>query len=411
MKKLLAVALTLALMLSMTAMALAEGKTIVYWTMWNSTEPQGQAIQEAVDAYMKATGNVVDLQFKGRNGIREGLEPALEAGTTIDLFDEDLDRVNKQWGKYLLDLEELAKKNDYEASANAGLMKAVRDLADGTLKTIPYQPFVFNYFYNPEIFEKAGVTELPVTWEDFLAVCQKVKDAGFVPVSNDDAYIDQPLGYHLARLIGEKGVEKVVNEGLWAEEPAVLKTAQAFEDMATKGFFSPTISSSPWPSNQNGEFALGEAAMYLNGSWLPNEVKSVAGEDFVWGCFAYPELEGGVNGRETANFGGQVLAINAKSEVAEEAFEIIKYITKGEFDLKLSQMSLGIPADSNNTEWPAQMALVKPVMDALTDRWGWGAGIEANPDIFPIIKENIQKLMGGLITAQEFVDTLEAAAK
>ena len=44
------------------------------------------------------------------------------------------------YGKYLLDLEDLAKENDYEATANAGLMAACRDAGGGTLKTIPYQP-------------------------------------------------------------------------------------------------------------------------------------------------------------------------------------------------------------------------------------------------------------------------------
>ena len=94
----------------------AEGGTLVYWSMWESTEPQGQAIQKAIDAFTAETGIKVDAQFKGRTGIREGLQPALDAGTNIDLFDEDIDRVNKTWGQYLLDLEDLAKAADYEAT-------------------------------------------------------------------------------------------------------------------------------------------------------------------------------------------------------------------------------------------------------------------------------------------------------
>lgn len=77
---------------------------LVYWSMWEATEPQGQAIQEAIDAYTKETGVEVDVQFKGRTGIREGLESALKSGTNIDMFDEDIDRVNGTWGSYLMDL-------------------------------------------------------------------------------------------------------------------------------------------------------------------------------------------------------------------------------------------------------------------------------------------------------------------
>ncbi len=413
MKKGLAWLLVMILSLSMVAVsASAEGKTIVYWTMWNSTEGQGIAIQKAVDAYMAATGNTVDLQFKGRSGIRDGLEPALAANTTVDLFDEDIDRINLIFGKYLYNLEDFAKAADYEATANAGLMAACRALTDGQLKSLPYQPFIFNMFYNPQIFEAAGVTAVPTTWAEFLDVCQKIKDAGFIPLTCDDAYIDCLFGYHMARYIGSDGVSKVVKEGLFAEEPAVLKFAQDYADLAAKGFLSPTIGSSVWPANQNGEFALeGQAAMYLNGSWLPNEVKELVEPGFVFGCFAYPALEGGKTGTDAANFGSQAFGVNKDSQVAQEAFDLAAFITKGEYDLVLAQESLGIPADSTNTDWPAVLANVKPVMDAVMVRYPWAAGAEDNNNVTPVLKENLQKLLGGTITPQEFVDNLEASVK
>ena len=108
-----------------------DGTGLVYWSMWESTEPQGQVIKEAVDKFSADTGVAVDVQFKGRTGIREGLQPALDAGTNIDLFDEDIDRVNTTWGAYLMDLEELAKASDYDATANASLMDALETGPDG----------------------------------------------------------------------------------------------------------------------------------------------------------------------------------------------------------------------------------------------------------------------------------------
>ncbi len=411
MKRALTILLAVMMLLSMAGVASAEGKTIVYWSMWESTEPQGIVIQEAINAYQAATGNTVDVQFKGRTGIREGLQPALDAGTGIDLFDEDIDRVNKTWGAYLMDLEELAKASSYEETAISGLISACREAGGGTLKSIPYQPNVFAYFYSQEIFDEAGVEGVPATWTEFLDVCRKIKDAGYIPVTSDDAYILTMLGYHLARLIGEEGVNDVVMNGKWAEEPAVLKTAQAYEELAKLGYLSPTIGSAVWPINQNGELALGDAAMYLNGSWLPNEVKAMTGPDFVWGCFSYPAVEGGKDGVEASNYGAQVYAINKDSQVAAEAFELIAYITKGEFDAKLSVESVGIPADTANGEWPAMLAAVKEVMGGLSVRYSWAAGIENNVNMTPILKENFQKLCAGKLTAQEFVDAMEAASK
>ncbi len=394
---------------SAAAPAEGGGKTIVYWSMWDSTEPQAIALQKAIDAYQTETGNTVDVQFKGRTGIREGLEPALDAGTTIDMFDEDIDRVNGMWGKYLLDIEDMAAAVDYDATAIPGLMSACRDAGGGTLKSIPYQPNVFNFFYNQQIFTEAGVTEVPATWDDFLAACEKIKAAGYIPITCDDAYILCMLGYHMGRIAGEDAVIDIVTNGNWAENPAALQAAQAYEELATKGYFSPNIASNVWPAGQNGEFALGEVAMYLNGSWLPNEVRSITGDEFEWGCFSYPAVEGGQTGTEAANYGAQVLAINNKSEVAQEAFDLICYFTKGEYDNMLAQESLGIPADTTNSEWPAQLAAVKPVMESLSTRWTWAVGIETNADMTPVIKENLLKLCGGTMTAQQFIDTLEAA--
>ena len=395
-----------------------DSETLVYWSMWEATEPQGQAIQAAVDAYTAETGVKVDLQFKGRTGIREGLQPALDAGTKIDMFDEDIDRVNSAWGKYLMDLEDLAAANNYEATANAGLMAACREAAGGTLKSIPYQPNVFGFFYNVDLFEQAGITVAPTTWDELLDCCAKLKAAGITPMTMDDAYATCVIGYHLGRYVGEAGVRKIVTEGLW-DDPAVLQMAKDIEELATNGYYSEYVGSNVWPQGQNVELAGGTVAMYLNGSWLPNEVKATAGENFRWGCFAYPALnacetniEGAVaTGTESNNFGAQVYAINKDSAMAEEAFALITKITKGEFDAKLAEMSIGIPADSTNTEWPALVSCAKPVMDGSTARFTWAVGVETNADMTPVIKENFIKLMAGTLDAEGFVQAMLEASK
>ena len=384
----------------------ASSDGLVYWSMWEATEPQGKVLKEAVDAFTAETGIPVDVQFKGRTGIREGLQPALDAGTNIDLFDEDIDRVNKTWGDYLLDLEELAKANDYEKTANAGLINACREVGNGTLKSIPYQPNVFAMFYNQEIFDKAGVTEVPKTWEELDAACAKIKEAGCTPITSDDAYSLSRFGYHLVRIDGYEKASEIVKEGKW-DDPSVLEVAKAYEDFAKKGYFSEQIASNVWPAGQNQELALGTAAIYLNGSWLPNEVKDITGEDFNWGCFSYPAVKDGKDGVEASNYGAQVFAINKKSTKAEDAFKLIQFFTKGKYDEKLSQESLGIPADSDNKDWPKQLANVRPVMEELKTRYPWAASAEDNVDMTPILKENFMKLCGGSITAEEFVANLK----
>ena len=216
-------------------------------------------------------------------------------------FDEDVNRVNGSWGKYLLDLEDVAK--DYESEhGNETLFKIARAAyEDGTLHSIPYQPSIFGFFYNKTLFDKAGIKEVPTTWDELDAVCAKLKDAGITPITADDAYMTSFIGYHLARYIGQDGVkslvtgEEVNGQNVTWDDERVLAAAQSFADFAKKGYFSKNIATNVYPAGQNQEFAPGDAAIVICGSWLPNEAKASVAEDLEWGYFNYPSVPNGTD--------------------------------------------------------------------------------------------------------------------
>lgn len=386
-----------------------DGVKLVYWSNWEATETQGQIISEAVAEFAEETGCEVDLEFKGRSGIKQGLIPALDAGQQVDLFDGAGNKSN--FGDRIISVESLMAENDYEKDSNAAMMALCRSYyADGETREIPYQMKANGYMYNKALFREAGIEAVPTNWDEFLDCCQKLLDAGITPLTTDDAYTPQAFGYHLARMIGSDAVKDVVDNGLWAETPEVLATAQAFEDLASKGFFSELVASNVFPNGQNMEFATGQVAMYAAGTWLPNEVRNITGDDFEWGFFNYPEVEGGINGTEAMVIGSQSFAITSMCENAEAAFALIQKITHGEWDAKLAEGTLGLPIDVNNSEWPDQIADAKPYFDSCTEILAISGGLENNPDITPALKENLAKLYAGQITAQEFVNNMEAAA-
>lgn len=399
-----------------------SGKKLVYWAMWSEEEPQAKVIKEAITKYTKDTGVEVDVQFKGRNGQREGLQPALDAKQQIDLFDEDVNRVNGSWGKYLLDLEDIAK--DYEAKhGNETLFKIARNAygqtheGDETLHSIPFQPSIFGFFYNKTLFEKAGVEAVPTTWEEFDAACAKLKAANITPITADDAYMTSFIGIHLARYIGQDGVKSLVGgeevNGVtvkW-DDPKVLAAAESFADFAKKGYFSKNITTNAYPAGQNQEFAPGDAAIVICGSWLPNEAKESVADDLKWGYFNYPSVPEGTDDNTANNIANQVYAINKDSKMSKEAMELITYITAGDFDKKMTEEAVCIPTDKENADaWPEALQEVKAGFDATTTYYDWAAGVENNNDLTPAIKENTIKLAGGSIDAAGFISAMTKAA-
>ena len=97
--------------------------------------------------------------------------------------------------------------------------------------------------------------------------------------------------------------------------------------------------------------------------------------------------------------------------MADEAFELIEYITTGEFDKKMTEDALCIPTDKANADaWPTELSGVKEAFDATTTYYDWAAGVESNNDITPVLQENTQKLASGKLDAAGFIKAMKEAA-
>ncbi|MDR2019773.1 MAG: extracellular solute-binding protein [Treponema sp.] len=381
------------------------GAGLVYWSMWNETEPQGQVIARAVEAFTKETGIKVDINFNGRD-IRKTLQPALDSGEVIDIFDEDIERVSNTWGNYLLPLDSYIAK-DYPTTngqpfadvVNKTLLDLARQLGGGSVRNIPYQPSAFVTMYNKDLFQKAGIVSVPKTWDEMLDVCAKLKAAGVMGITVDDAYMACLFGYTMDRMIGLDATLAMVKNNDFTG-PQVLAFGQLWENMARNGYISQKAASNIYPAGQVEEIAKGTVAMYLNGTWLPNEIKGNA-PNMKWGAFAWPAIAPAGDGINANNFGAQSFGINKNTKYPDEAFRLIVWLTTGTWDAVLAEESIGIPM-ANASSWPAALAEAKAVVDATTIRLPWAVGMEDSPGINAKIKENFAKLIMGDLNAGQF---------
>lgn len=87
--------------------------------------------------------------------------------------------------KVFVDLGLLEDLSDvWEAEGLYEKMPAVvgASSVDGKQYGVPYAYYAWGFYYRKDLFEKAAITETPYTWEEFLAVGEKLNAAGITPV-------------------------------------------------------------------------------------------------------------------------------------------------------------------------------------------------------------------------------------
>nr|WP_314767291.1 extracellular solute-binding protein [uncultured Lachnoanaerobaculum sp.] len=384
---------------------------IEYWSSWSETEAQADALREAADEFMKANPGVkINFTFNGRDN-RNLVGSAVSAGTKVTMMDANADNIKSMWSEMTMDLTPYFEES-YESTGGQKYIDRIMPsmsglsakLFDGKYSYFPYAPQAFMIFCNKNIFDDCGITKYPETWTEFMDACEKIKAKGYTPVTTDSNYATSWVGYYMSRLMGNDEVAKLSNDPSAWSNPKVLEAAKAIEDMAKKGYFDPVIETNTYPNAQQSMVINEKIAMYINGTWLPNEVKDSTPDDFKWGSFAFPTVEGGVDDQTSGCYSSYGIAINkdATEEEAKAAAAFGVYVTTA-FDQKFSDMANAIPVGVDGV-WPDSLKDAQQVISKYTNRYPSQTALILNSNSKQIIADACLKLMGGSITAEEFVE-------
>ena len=381
-----------------------SGVELTYWSMWNSAEPQGQVLQEAADAFSEQTGAKINIEWKGRD-IKTIVMAALESGEKIDMFEDSDSNMATVYKDYLYDLTDMAAAADYENHSFKCLTDYLVNKA-GFLCAIPEQPQVGGVFYNKDIFEACGITEVPATWEDYLAACQTMVDNGYQPLALDSTYADFMFTYHLDRVIGTEAISDLAVNGGWSENEGVIQAAQQQIDFINAGYLADGAPDE-YPASQNKIGLTGEVAMVVCANYVASEVNNNTGTEVNWGMFNYPEVEGGVD-PSNAYAGSNAIGITSYSENPQAAFDFAMFLTTGEYDQKMADTASQIPADPSNTA-PAMLDGTIETLQATVNPLTWNAGLNDNADLKTSLKDVIIGLYEGrYATGEEFAAAMDA---
>lgn len=382
-----------------------DGVELTYWSMWTNAEPQGKVIQEAVDAFQEQTGAKVTIEWKGRD-IKNILSSSLEAEENIDLFEDDYNRIANNYKDYVADLTEMADAAGYADHSYAVFNDQATEWA-GFLPCVTEQPQVGGIFYNQDLFEEAGITETPATWDEFLDACKALKDKDISPMALDSTYAPFFFGYHLSRYIGQDATSELATSGGWSDNE---KVAQAADDMIefVKAGYLADGAPDEYPASQNKMGLTEDVAMVVCANYVTSEVNKNTGVELNWGLFNYPSVEGGTDTTGVAYTGANSIAVTKYSENQQAAFDLATFITSGEYDQKMADEAQQMPADPSNTV-PASQDGTAEVLAATTTSLTWNMGLNANADLLSQIQEKVVKLFeGSYSTGADFAADMDS---
>ncbi|MFF3014095.1 N-acetylglucosamine/diacetylchitobiose ABC transporter substrate-binding protein [Streptomyces sp. NPDC057939] len=260
------------------------------------------------DDYAKAWEAAFDKKWGttsshlGTQEITAKLQPRFNGGNPPDVVDDagaqqiKLDVLFK--GGQLADLTQVLDAPSLDDPA-----KKVRDtLIKGTIEqgtqggkfvALNYVYTVFGLWYSGKLFKEKGWTA-PKTWDEFLAVCTKAKEAGIGGLAHQGKY-PYYINVVIMDLIAKKGgleAMKAIDNlepNAFEGNPAALAAVEAVYEVVEKGLLLPGTNGLTHTESQTA-WNQYKAAFIPSGSWLENEQLKQTPEDFDMKFLPMPVL-------------------------------------------------------------------------------------------------------------------------
>jgi ABC-type glycerol-3-phosphate transport system substrate-binding protein len=153
-------------------------------------------------------------------------------------------------------------------------------------------------YYNKDMFEKAGITEAPTSWDEFLEVSEQLKAAGITPIEigggGEDTWAAEmtPAAIIASDLMGTdpEWFAKRWDGDVSFTDAEFVAAAQKVADLSAKGYFDMDGLSRSYADTEQA-FRDQKAAMYPMGNWFAASADTTP-LDFELGVFAMPTDDG-----------------------------------------------------------------------------------------------------------------------
>ena len=220
----------------------------------------------------------------------------------------------------------------------------------GRIYGVPMLISQVGFFYNKELFAKAGVDAAGIkTWDDLLAAVKRLKAAGVTPiiVGGADKW---PIHFYWTYLAMRNGGRPAFEAALRGEgqgfaAPPFVKAGEQLRQLADLEPFQPGYLGITFPQS-SGQFGDGKGALDLQGNFMLNSMRANSANkhglaDDKLGWFPFPVTPGGT-GAASDTLGGLNGWLVTRGS-PKEAIDFLKFFSRPENQREAAARGFYIP--------------------------------------------------------------------
>ncbi len=282
-RKIAAASMLAALSAGSTAQADGTVEVLHWWTSGGEAKAVG-TLKEAFEA-QGGTWNDSPIAGGGGDAAMTALRARVVAGnppTAVQLKGPGI----QEWAQQgaLNDVQAVADAEDWDAVLPPVLAEIMK--YDGDYVAAPVNIHRVDWMWaNPEALAKAGISEMPTTWDEFNAAADKLMAAGITPLAHGgQPWQDATLFEDVVLGVGGADFYRAALVDLDQEALTSDTMVAAFDQLRKlRGYVDPNFPGRDW-NLATAMVMRGEAAFQIMGDWAKGEFLAagkVPGEDFL----------------------------------------------------------------------------------------------------------------------------------
>ncbi|MDY3919661.1 MAG: extracellular solute-binding protein [Candidatus Limivivens sp.] len=299
----------------------------ITWAVFETDNFTADYYQHIIDTFEADNPNIkIEKILMTGDSRPQFLKTMLSAGNMPDVNIDPIDLADIE-GVYAEVPEELLSK--YEDSYIV--------TNNGSKNLIPaYTALRSQVYYNKQQFADAGITEIPETWDEFVEVCEKLKEAGFTPLMGVGAadswatsfgYWNGVVNAEIEAVYPEFNKQVLAGEVSWTD-PAIENALLKWQELINAGYYHKGSMSFSY-TQANAEFLSGSAAMFMDGAWSSATIDSSEEYRDQFGVFMMPTPSGVKSYCTMPGY----WAVSDTCENKEAAFTFCEYVLGGNEEL------------------------------------------------------------------------------